>query len=431
MLPLLEATRSYAQPRAFPTRCVIVVQTNGTIAAEFFPRGTGSELAGMTFPRITSALAPYRSDLIFLEKLELKNFTEAPIGGAHENFSVCFNGARGEPRDHASKNLVTNTPTIDQHIAERVAQQKMWPVRCLSLGVQVDRSGSHEGQRRCFYRGRDQAVTPDDDPIRVADRIFAGVQTGAAPSGDLDRLRAERRSMLDHVGRDLVEFARRMGTEDRVKIEAHLTSIRSLEQQLGNLTGATCGRPEPRPVALNDWSKHPDIMNAQMDLLVAALKCGLTRVATLQLNNANGANLVFSWLGITGKGRSFPQRDSHDIAHSGGEDKIRIEEWYGTQIASLIKRLKDTPEGNGTMLDNTVVLWANHMGHGGGHTSTNLPWVLAGKGGGYFKTGQFIRNAASVPVNGVFVALANAMGVPTTTFGDPKWGGELTALRAG
>lgn len=97
MLPLLEASRSFAQPRAFPTRCVIVLQTNGTIASEFFPRGTGTDLASLTLPRITAPLAPCKSKLTFIEKLEIKSFTENPVGGAHENFSVCFNGARGVP----------------------------------------------------------------------------------------------------------------------------------------------------------------------------------------------------------------------------------------------------------------------------------------------------------------------------------------------
>jgi hypothetical protein len=99
-------------------------------------------------------------------------------------------------------------------------------------------------------------------------------------------------------------------------------------------------------------------------------------------------------------------------------------------FAGLIDKVKAVKEGGGTLLDNTAVLWVNHMGNGGAHSSTKLPWVLAGRCGGYFKTGQFVRNATGVATNGVLISLCNALGVPTETVQDPKYGGELTALRA-
>jgi hypothetical protein len=169
-----------------------------------------------------------------------------------------------------------------------------------------------------------------------------------------------------------------------------------------------------------------------MDLAVAALACDATRVITLQLNNGNGVGVVFHWLGIEGKGKEFPVRDHHDVAHRPGEnnaDKIRVDGWYVQQAAHLIGRLASVRSGGDRLLDHTALLFGNHMGNGAGHTSKDLPWVLAGSANGYFQTGRYLRLPARTPVNGVLVSLANAMGVPTETFGDPRYGGELAALR--
>jgi hypothetical protein len=111
---------------------------------------------------------------------------------------------------------------------------------------------------------------------------------------------------------------------------------------------------------------------------------------------------------------------------------VKINQWYASQIANIISDLKATKEGAGTMWDNTVLLWCNELGEGGGHTHTNIPFMLAGSAGGYIKTGQTIDVAAGTPHNSLLISLCNAMGLPDTTFGNPKHCtmGPLPGLKA-
>jgi hypothetical protein len=108
---------------------------------------------------------------------------------------------------------------------------------------------------------------------------------------------------------------------------------------------------------------------------------------------------------------------------------LRVEAWNMEQFAGLLDEMKGVQEGDGSLLDHSAVLWANHMGNGGAHTSTKLPWILAGSCGGRLKSGHFLRNASPVASHGVLIALANALGAPTEVFGDRKYGGELPGLR--
>ncbi len=446
MLPLLGPDHLAFGQAGAPRRLIVVVQTNGTIADAFFPKGspTASSLDELTLPAITEPLEKHKKDLLFIENLELKNFTEQPNnGGAHDNYSNIFTGALGEQRDvgdpRGFRPPISVSPTFDNFIVDSWIKKGpiSTPIPKLHLASQIENAGV--GQKRCFWRGRNQPISPENNPAKVASTLFSG--TGMADP-EIDRLRAERKSMLDYVGRDLETFAKRFGKDEKSRVDSHLHSVREVERQLGALQKFQCGRDSVVvPAALADAKGNPDmriadIMKIQFDLAVASLACNATRIATVQLNNGHGNDVVFSWLGLSGKGMEFGIRDSHDLAHRPGAmnvDKIKAETWYMSQFAELIDRVKAVKEPGGptgTMLDSTAILWVNHMGNGGGHSSTKLPWVIAGRAGGYFKTGQFARSSKSVAVNGVLIALCNAMGAPTETFGDPKYGGELTSLKA-
>jgi hypothetical protein len=167
-----------------------------------------------------------------------------------------------------------------------------------------------------------------------------------------------------------------------------------------------------------------------MDVVTAALACDLTRVVVLQWSGG-GSNTVHSWAGV-GSGH-------HDIAHNvGGVNAdeatrrgwlIKIEHWFAQQYAYLLGKLAAIPDGGGSLLDASAVLWFHEQSHGGRHDRKDMPYVLAGSCGGFFRTGRFVRwNGAHH--NNLLVSLANAMDVPITTFGDPEFcTGALPELR--
>lgn len=434
LVPLLDQTEARGESDdGFPCRVVVIMKTNGVIRQHFYPQGEGTDLTQLSLPAMTEPLMPYRDRLTFVGDLEMRNFTDYPgYGAGHENYSCTFTGVRGHeipnPEPTAGARFTGGGPSVDQYIAQHLGD--VTPIRTLNLGVRVEEKAWY--QSRCIYTAADQWVTPQNDPRQAFDTVFAGVDPDDVGDPGLALRAARRQSILDRVGLDLESFASRLGRDDRDKVLAHLQSVRELEQQVGASDLSACTIPTLGEHDIEQNDDYPKILEAQLDVMVNAFKCDRTRVATIQLTNGNGSNTVFSWLGISGPGQEFGIRDYHDIAHRPGDmdqDKIAAERWYMEQLVALMERLDSVPEGSGTMLDNTIILWANHMGNGGAHSSNELPWILAGGGAGYLKTGQYL-SMGGAPTNGVLRALCEAMGADPSGFGDPVYGDAIAALRA-
>ena len=441
LLPLLDSTSSFGADPVYPKRLLIVVWTNGTIPAQFWPQGNGASLDTLTLPAITASLEPHKKDLLFIKGLETRPFTDINVGTfGHQNYSTTFTGTRGKvvPGGAGGEPLVTPvSASIDQYIAEDIAKRVTLPLRSLHLAVL---RGGNDNTTCCTYRAAGTPVAPENDPAAAAHRIFVNQNQPSAALDQINRARAERRSILDFVGRDLAGFGRNLGAVDRTKIEAHLDGVRELEKQLATLGEVTCTAPSVSSIE-QTVPNYPAILNAHTSVLASAFKCDLTRVATLQLGSYNGDGITFPWIGVDGPGLGdYSTRTWHDVAHTpfdpanpnrNNEDtKVKVDAWFVQQLAALLQKLKAVPEGAGNMLDNTVVLFANHMTNGSRHNWDDLPWILAGGCGGYFKTGRYLRAAANTPTNKLFVGLAAAMGVtvPGDSFGNPEYAGLLPGL---
>jgi hypothetical protein len=269
-------------------------------------------------------------------------------------------------------------------------------------------------------------VTPEDRPRKAFQRMFGDV-TGADPS-ELDKLALRKRSILDVVKGDLADLYPRLGREEQIKLEQHLDALRKTEK---GMTGVgNCATPLS-PVEIDPYANDnfPAVGRAQMDLLVTALACGLTRVASIQWAHTVSPT-VFRWLGLT--------EGHHDLSHKddsnaqGVADFVTAERWHAEQFAYLLSALGTLPEpgGSGTMLDNTVVLWAKELADGRRHDGKSVPFILAGKAGGYLKTGRYL-NFGGAPHQKLLVSICQAMGLTNPTFGDPSHGtGPLDGLAA-
>jgi hypothetical protein len=312
----------------------------------------------------------------------------------------------------------------------------------LTMGLLSDEGIMGEGSnsRYCFYKGKGEPIVPEQDPFVTYGRIFAGTNPASnAPDPAVTRLMLQKKSILDYVGTDLERFAARVGTEDGAIVLGHLGALRDLEKQLQGMKvdSAACGAP-PATMAVDSKTpmNYPILVKVSFDLMVAALRCDVTRVAGFQMVDAGGANLPWNFLPgipLVGTGFHTPLRNWHDMAHNpimnGVDHKRMADKWCMQQLADLIARLKAIPEAGGTMLSNTVVLMTNHMEDGANHNTQKLPWILAGQGGGYFKTGQCALSAGN-PINGVLADVANSLGVPMSAWGDPGYGKPWSGLRA-
>jgi hypothetical protein len=213
-------------------------------------------------------------------------------------------------------------------------------------------------------------------------------------------------------------------------VDAHLASVRELERQLQVSPPAatvSCMRGQAPSGSFDNANDrdHPAIARAQIDLLATALACGLTRVASLQFAYSRSDIQVF-WLGAS---RTHHGLSHEDTTPTSRDLLIKTNAWYAQQVAYLLQKLDAIADGAGTLLDSTAVVWGNELGRGQPHIYTNIPFVIAGSAGGYFRTGRFL-GLGGKPHNDLLVSLCNAFGVATTTFGDPRFcNGGFPALR--
>ena len=279
------------------------------------------------------------------------------------------------------------------------------------------------GQTRMCYSAAGSFVTPDDDPKHVFGRLWGDVAGGPEA---LERLRRRRRSVLDLVRGDLADLQRRLGHEERVKLEAHLEGLRTVERGLeGNATEGCVVPAVPETGRFNDNANFPAITKAQIDLGVQALACGLTRVLSLQLSHTVG-DRVYDWIGLSEGHHSLSHADDGQTERVG--QFVRAERWNAEQFGYLLERLAQMPDPEGgSLLDGTLVLWAKELGDGRMHTCASVPWVLAGAPD-VLRPGRWLKLGGANHA-GVLVWIARAFGLELDTFGDPAAGsGPLEVL---
>jgi hypothetical protein len=458
-LPLLDrsdgsAGRARAAEARPPKRLVIIQKTNGVLQDSFYPKGTELDF---TLSDQLSPLEPWKKSLIVLKGVDLRVFMDDPIerqtrAAGHTSMGALLTGAfraRGPNVDAGRVSGVGNGISVDQAVARAIMARTPTPFKSLELMGAIYGQGKDE-QRSISFNGpalgsdpaRSDENPPEPNPYKVWDKLFAGARAGESPA--VVRQRNGRKSLIAAVGRDLEGFGKTLGAEPRQQIELHLASLQQLERDLfARATGCDAPALEPgkaittaaRLEAPVVHDNLPWLMKAHLDMTVAALACDATRVVTLSLGS-HGSDWEFPWLGaeFTGKGDEFSRRNYHDMAHRAGTSpdhvrrKNRVDKYFVEQLAYFLTELGKRPDGAGTLADSTLVLFTDHMGNGGAHSTTNVPMILVGSAGGYFKTGRFL-DLRSAPHNGVLCAIANAMDVPAKTFGNPEYGGELAALR--
>lgn len=404
LLGLLNGTLR-ADASKFAKRLVVFFSPNGTIHKHWRPSGSG---AGYSLPAgsILEPLAPHKGDIIVCDGIDYHGVDNHEAG-----MSNMLTGGGGA-------STTSGGMSIDQYIASKIGKDDRFP--SIELGVETSAWGGNT-QTRMSYAGPGVYVPPDDSPTSVFQRMFGDL---LGDPNTVDKVLARRKSIIDLVSGELTSLSGRVGAEEKLKLDEHLAAIRKVEMGLGGSGG--CGAP-PAPAAVNpyDNDSFPVIGKSQMDLLVLALSCGMTRVGSIQWSHTVGPH-VFSWLGISEGHHSLSHMDDGNAA--GVADFVKAERWISEQFAYLIDSLKKTPDpAGGTMFDSTLVVWCKELGDGRLHDCKSVPWVLAG-GGGHFTTGKYMSfNGA--PHQKLLVSICQAMGLDNQTFGDPTKGtGALDGL---
>ncbi len=313
--------------------------------------------------------------------------------------------------------------SIDQHLKNGMQADPATRTRFGSLEFGLLVPERSDTWTRWSYTGPNEPLTPISDPYQMFNKLYG--QT---------RSRAMLASVLDDLGDDFEKVKRLVSSEDLQMLDRHLEMVRSVEKEIVaelelQREKADLGHavPElPLNIAIaND--NMPTVSRMQTDLLVNSLAADFTRIATHQISNSVG-NPRMTWLGIDeGHHTISHEPDSNEAAY---ENLVKINTWYCEQIAYLAQRLSETPEpgGDGSLLDNTTIIWTNELGKGNSHTRSNIPFVLVGGGLGW-KMGRAMQFDHE-PHNRLLMSIAESMGHGVESFGNPAFceQGSLTGL---
>jgi hypothetical protein len=262
------------------------------------------------------------------------------------------------------------------------------------------------------WRSHNQPLSPEHNPQFVFERLF-----GQGPANqriaNLKRREAENHSILDYVLEDAKSVNAKLDGRDRQKLDQYLTSVREIEQRIESTSKMRVQNPDvdaPAGVPVM-YSDHVALM---FDMLMLAFQTDSTRVATLLLAR-EGSNRPFSDIGISS--------GHHDLTHHKNSAEIiakvrEIDRWYVQQHARFLEKMADTQDVDGrSLLDNSMIVYGSGNADGNRHTHSNLPILMAGSGGGKFKTGRYVR-VPPTPLTNLFLTMADSMGAKVESHGD-------------
>ncbi len=418
-LPMLDAMRPAlaSDKMKAPVRLAFIYVPNGVIMTEWRPKGAGK---GFEFTRILKPLEAFREDLFVLSGLDDYNGNALGDGpGDHARAASSFlTGVHCKKTAGAD---IRNGISADQVAARELGSATRLP--SLELGCEDSRTvGNCDSGYSCAYtnsiswRSETTPMPPEINPRVVFERLFGTADLSLSP--ELRARRAEyRRSILDLVREDARKLLRELGPGDRRKIDEYFTAVREIEQRIENATGSD-----------SDWSKQMpaiekpagipadfgEYVRLMFDLLAIAFQTDQTRISTLMIGR-EGSMRVYPELGIPDP--------HHPLTHHRNnpdwiEKVTRINCYHTELLAYFLGKLKAIPDGEGTLLDHSMIVYGSGLSDGNRHTHEDLPILLAGRGGGSLKPGRHILYRHGTPLTNLYMTLLDRMGVHPERIGD-------------
>jgi hypothetical protein len=427
-LPYLEAMLPRSVMAAPPTaaapkRMAFLYVPNGIHMPEWTPEKLGKDF---DLPKTLEPLAPYKDRLNVLSGLTLDKARANGDGpGDHARSLASFLTGK-QARKTAGSDIRIGV-SADQVAAQHVGSQTRF--QSLELGCEPGRqAGSCDSGYSCAYssniswRGEATANAKEIDPKLVFERLFAGRNPGENAAAAAKR-EQYRKSILDSALEDANSLKAQLGSADVRKLDEYLESVRELENRIDKFRQPVdprlaSGMTKPEGVP-KDYAEHLKLMG---DLMVLAFRGDLTRVSTYVFAN-EGSNRSYSFLNVP--------EGHHDLSHHGGDkkkqEKIRqINTFHTTQLAYILGKMKAVKEGDGTLLDNVMLVYGSGIGDGNRHNHDDLPILLVGAGGGKLKTAQHVRYLRETPLTNLYLSLLDIFGARVSTLGDST--GRLTAI---
>lgn len=416
MLPTRLLSAASLAANAAPLRMAFLYVPNGMHMPDWTPQQDG---ANYDLPKTLETIKSHRQQINVLTGLTLDGaFAHGDGGGDHARSVAAFlTGAHPRKTDGAD---IQNGISVDQVAAEAVGKKTRFS--SLELGLEPSaQAGQCDSGYSCAYasnmswRSPTSPMAKEIDPGALFDRLFAGQTVRETHKAKSIRDKY-RKSVLDFVLEDAGDLKRVLPESDRRKLDEYLYSVRDVEKRfvgIEKLSLTEEGVPDyPRPPGVpKEMSDHCRLM---MDMIALAFQTDSTRILSFMFTNA-GSNRGYAELGVS--------EGHHDCSHHGKSDtkqqKIAtINRFHIQQYAYLLDRLSQIREADGTLLDNSMVVYGSGISDGDRHNHDNLPILLAGNGGGRITSGRHIRYPNKTPLCNLYLWMLQQMGVRTSNFGD-------------
>jgi len=364
---------------------------------------------------VFTPLEPFRDRVVILSGLHARSSEPPPgVSGADHWVAAAFLCAN-KPRKTAGADVYAGT-TVDQVIAQTIGQDTLMP--SMQLAVEdPGSSGNNCGEGySCAYTNTISWQTPTKplpmelNPQVVFERMFGDGSTAQ----ERTRRRQEDRSILDSLTEGLARFRLEVGASDRRRVDEHVEDVREIERRLqiaakASETSTTIDAPAGIPESFDEHIK------LQYDLMALAFRADVTRVATL-LYARDLTSRVFPASGI--------DRGFHGLSHHGENPKnlldlATVNRYHIQLLANFVDKLKETPDGDGTLLDHSLILYGSNMGNSNQHVHYDVPHLLVGGAAGALRGGRHLAYPTkTVPTGNLLLSVLDVLGIHRTEFGD-------------
>lgn len=405
-----------------PLRFSVVFVPNGRIMKSWTPQQEG---VGYAMPPTLAPLSDFRDHMLVVSDLATlpdEKLMRASIGldaGPHATASGVFlTGVYPQRGGQAGISM-------DQIIAQETRKYTQLASLEMSLESGETGEGGDGADSEAFlntlsWRSETTPLPSENNPRKIFERLF-----GESDSTDAEerlRLMREDRSILDVVTDQVARLSRDLGAGDQRKLDEYLSAIRDVERRLRLAEDSKAmDLPEmERPAGMpSDYEEHAKLM---FDLQVLAYQSDMTRVVTFSMAREKSER-AYREIGL--------QEGHHALTHHGGNSSMiakceQLETYHSRQFAYFLDRMRSTPEGDGSLLDHSIVLYGSSLSDGNAHSRRNLPIVLAGGGSGRIKSGRHLRAAKDTPLTNLFLTIMEMSGVAVENFGDST--GKLDLL---
>jgi hypothetical protein len=413
MTPAFASGFMSAQATGSTKRLAFTYVPNGIMMADWTPAAEGAEFE---LPRILAPITPLRDEVLVLSGLSHKNGMALGDGAGDHARAAASYLTGVHPRKTAGADI-QNGISVDQIAAQHVGDQTR--LRSLELGCDDSRTiGNCDSGYSCAYtnslawRGPATPLPPETNPRLVFERLFGDIDT-SLPAEVRKRRLLHRRSILDLVTDRTARLMGELGPTDRQKLDDYLSSVRDIELRIQkaetDFTGVLPDIEKPTGIPV----EYADYVKLMFDLQIVAFQTDSTRVVTMMM-------------GREGSGRTYPEigvpDPHHPLTHHRGNaewiEKVKkINTLHMELFAGFLKKLKETPDGDGTLFDHSLVVYGSGLSDGNRHTHNDLPVLVAGRGGN-FRLGRHLVYPIDTPMTNFYLTLLDRMGVHEDQIGD-------------